>query len=111
MYERLLIARELLSNEGSIYLHCDWHRSQYMRCMLVEIFGVEQCHNVITWKRSHAQGNSGQIAAHFGRVVDTIFVYSKADKPNWNQQYTPYSKEIIERDYRYIDEVTGERYR
>ena len=111
MYERLIIIRELLADNGTIYLHCDWHQSAYLRCLLDELFGSANCHNVITWKRSHAQGNAGQGSEHFGIVTDTIFVYSKTEHPIWNQQYLPYSDEVIKRDYKYIDDKTGERYR
>lgn len=111
MYERLILMRELLSDVGSLYLHCDWHQSAHLRCVLDELFGPMNCHNVITWRRSHAQGNAGQGSKHFGIVTDTIFIYSKSGNPIWNQQYVPYSKEVIERDYKYIDEMTGERYR
>lgn len=111
MYERLILMRELLSDKGTIYLHCDWHQSSHLRCVLDELFGPINCHNIITWKRSHAQGNSGQGSEHFGIVTDTIFIYSKTDHPIWNQQYIEYSQETINRDYKYVDEKTGERYR
>lgn len=111
MYERLMIMWELLSDKGTLYLHCDWHQSQHLRCVLDELFGPMNCHNVITWKRSHAQGNAGQGSEHFGIVTDTIFLYSKTNTPIWHQQYIDYSRETIERDYKYIDEKTGERYR
>ena len=111
MYERLILMRELLSDVGTLYLHCDWHQSAHLRCVLDELFGPMNCHNVITWRRSHAQGNAGQGSKHFGIVTDTIFIYSKSGNPIWNQQYVPYSNEVIERDYKYIDEMTGERYR
>ena len=111
MYERLILMRELLSDSGTIYLHCDWHQSSHLRCVLDELFGPINCHNIITWKRSHAQGNSGQGSEHFGIVTDTIFIYSKTEHPIWNQQYVEYSQETIDRDYKYTDEATGERYR
>lgn len=111
IYERVIIIKELLSSKGTLYLHCDWHKSHYLRSVLDEVFGQDNCHNVITWKRSHAQGNAGQGSEHFGIVTDTIFVYSKTGKPIWNQQYIPYSDEIIQRDYKYVDEKTSERYR
>ena len=111
IYERVVVARELLTETGSLFLHCDWHKSHHIRCILDEVFGAENCHNVITWKRSHAQGNTGQGADHFGRVSDTIFIYSSTGDPIWNPQYRPYSQEVIDRDYKHIDEKTGERYR
>lgn len=110
MYERLILMRELLSDSGTIYLHCDWHQSSHLRCVLDELFGPINCHNIITWKRSHAQGNSGQGSEHFGIVTDTIFIYSKTEHPIWNQQYVEYSQETIDRDYKYTDEATGELY-
>ncbi len=111
MYERLILCRELLSDTGSIYLHCDWHQSSHLRCLLDEIFGPEHCVNTLTWKRSHAQGNSGQGTKNFGIVTDNIFVYTKTGNQTWHQQYRPYSKEVIRRDYKYIDSQTGEPYR
>src|SRR5690606_11946335 len=65
IYERVGLCRELLSNQGTIYLHCDWRRSHLIRAIMDEYFGAENCRNQISWKRSHAQGNSGQGAQHF----------------------------------------------
>ena len=47
MYERLILLRELLSNEGSIYLHCDWHKIHHLRFLLDEVFGEENFGNEI----------------------------------------------------------------
>lgn len=49
MYERLLIMRELLSDSGSIYVHCDWHKSSYLRMILDEVFGIDRFRNEIVW--------------------------------------------------------------
>ena len=49
MYERLVIMRELLSSTGTIYVHCDYHKSMYIRCILDEIFGFDCMKNEITW--------------------------------------------------------------
>jgi adenine-specific DNA-methyltransferase len=42
MYERLGIMRELLADDGSIYVHCDWHVNSYLRLVLDEIFGADR---------------------------------------------------------------------
>ncbi|WP_236035167.1 site-specific DNA-methyltransferase [Alkalihalobacterium elongatum] len=110
MYERILLMRELLTDDGTLYLHCDSHRMHYLRCILDEIFGYENCVNVITWQRSLAHGDTGQGAKHFGRVCDYIFIYSKTENHVFNPQYKAYSDEVIERDYKYFDE-NNERYR
>jgi len=41
MYERLLLLKELLFEDDSIYLHCDWHKNHLLRAIMDEIFGVE----------------------------------------------------------------------
>lgn len=103
MYERLILMRELLSEDGSLYLHCDHGRDYLIRTLMDEIFGPDCYHNIISWKRSHAQGNSGQGAKHYGRTTDSIIVYSKMGNPIWNFQFIPYSDEILARDYKYRD--------
>lgn len=40
-YERLILLKELLAINGSIYIHCDWHKGHYIRCILEEVFGAE----------------------------------------------------------------------
>ncbi|MGL6282829.1 MAG: DNA methyltransferase, partial [Microcoleaceae cyanobacterium] len=60
MYERLILIRELLADNGSIYLHCDWHKSPYIRCILDEIFGHENLVNEIVWKRYGSHNDVGQ---------------------------------------------------
>ncbi len=49
MYERLILCRELLAENGCIYLHCDWHMNHYLRCILDEIFGYGNCINEVVW--------------------------------------------------------------
>lgn len=44
MYERLILLRELLSDSGTIYLHCDWHKAGFLRCIMDEVFGPTQFH-------------------------------------------------------------------
>lgn len=99
MYERLVLLKELLSNEGTIYLHCDWHKSHHLRCLLDEVFGPERLLAEIAYKRRHAHGDAGTI----GTVHDTIFVYTKTQEHLWNPQYSPYSDEYVETYYRYKD--------
>ncbi len=76
MYERLILLRELLSEQGSIYLHCDWHKSHHLRFLLDEIFGEENFVNEIVW--GYAGGAIPKNA--YPRKHDTIFWYVKASK-------------------------------
>jgi len=45
MYERLVLMRELLAEDGSIYVHLDWHVGHYVKVMMDEIFGYENFRN------------------------------------------------------------------
>lgn len=49
MYERLILIKELLSDKGSIYLHCDFHKVHQLKCIMDEIFGQENFMNEIIW--------------------------------------------------------------
>lgn len=110
MAPRLVELHRVLKETGSIYLHCDSTASHYLKLLMDAIFGVAQFRNEIIWKRSHAHSDTKQGARHFGRVTDTILFYGKSQEPTWNQQYTPYDKEYVERDYRRVD-PNGRRYR
>lgn len=106
----LYLLKECLSPSGSIYIHLGKTVSNYVKVVADNIFGSDNFHNEITWKRSHAHGDTGQGATHFGRVTESIFLYSKGS-PIWNPAYTAYTPEILARDYKYTDEATGEKYR
>lgn len=84
MYERILLLRELLSDTGSIFLHCDDSRNFYLRCLLSEVFGEDNFHNEIIWKRSTATGLASK---RCGTLHDTIYWYSKTDQYYFEMQY------------------------
>jgi DNA modification methylase len=104
IYERLVLMRDLLAEDGSIYVHIGKTVSHYTRLILEEIFGTKNLINEITWKRSHAHGDTGQGAIHFGRVTETILRFSTNKNIINNPQYQPYTDEILNRDYKYSDE-------
>ena len=74
MYERLILIRELLSDTGSIYLHCDWHKAHHLRCLMDEVFGADNFINEIIWCY-YGPGSPGM--RQFNRKHDNIFWYSK----------------------------------
>lgn len=110
MYERLILIRELLSSNGSIYLHCDQRMGHYLQSLMDEVFGAENFRNEIIWKRSDAHGNIGQGTKHFGPIHDKILFYSKNNEITWNLQYTPLDEEYVKNFYRYTDD-DGRRYK
>jgi DNA modification methylase len=93
MYERLLMLRELLSDDGSLYLHCDWNRSHYLRLMMDEIFAADQCRNELVWKRTSARSDS----KFYNHIHDVLFFYSASDNAVFNEQFTPYDSDYVER--------------
>lgn len=91
MYERLILIRELLADDGSIYLHCDWHKNHYLRCVLDEIFGLTQFQNEIVW---HYSGWNKKLKSNFNQRWDSIIFYSKTNTPIFNSYSIPWeSKE------------------
>ena len=76
--------RELLSEQGSIYLHCDWHKTHHLRFLLDEVFGAENFRNEITWRRQIPRGR--KIEAKFMPYsADYLILYSKNEDAIWNQ--------------------------
>jgi len=111
IYERLILMRDLLAEDGSIYVHMGRNVAYRIRSVCDEVFGADNNSNEITWKRSHAHGDTGQGAVHFGRVTESVLIYRRGAKPIWNPQYADYTEEVINRDYKHIDPKTKERYR
>jgi len=112
MYERLILLRELLSESGSIYIHCDYHQNHYLRCVLDEVFGRENFLNEIVWKRAETvKGNSGQGSKYFGENTDTIFFYRRGNDHRFTPQFKPYTKEYIDAFYKYFEPDTNRQYR
>ncbi len=110
MAVRLIELHRALKSTGSLYLHCDPTASHYLKLLLDGIFESRNFQNEVIWKRSHAHNDGKQGAAHYGRITDSIFFYTRSEKATWNKQYTPYDQKYIDRDYRYVDE-NGRRYR
>jgi len=77
MYERLVLMRDLLAENGSIYVHLDWHVGHYVKVMMDEIFGYENFRNEIVWCYT-GPGSPGM--KQFNRKHDYILWYSKSNK-------------------------------
>ena len=109
MYERFVLLRELLSDNGSIYVHCDYHRSHQLRCLMDEVFGIGSAgadknapgfRAEVIWDKGFRGTESKNI---YQRTHDTIFWYSKSSDWIWNQQYEEYKDKKMGR-YNKIDE-------
>ena len=109
MMERLRACHKVLRKTGSIYLHCDWRASHYLKMVMDEIFGEKNFQNEIIW----AYKTQGASKKRFASKHDTIFFYTKSDKWKFNTQY---EKSIMMHKYGFkgsdfkIDPETGQQY-
>ncbi|MFC1546154.1 DNA methyltransferase [bacterium] len=85
IYERLKLMHGLLSEDGSIYVHCDWRVNNLLRLVLNEVFGENNFINEIIWRRKSAQAWSSD---RFGITNDTILFYGKSDERIFNPIYS-----------------------
>jgi adenine-specific DNA-methyltransferase len=77
---RFLEFKRILKNTGSIYIHCDWHLSHYLKVLLDEIFGYQNFKNDIIRQCTNAKNNS----KNWGKIYDNILFYTKSDNYTWN---------------------------
>lgn len=92
MMERLQECHRTLKHTGSIYLHCDWKASHYLKMMMDEIFTYDNFRNEIIWRMGHVSGfktqKNGWIRNH-----DTLLYYVKTKNFLFNKEYIKYTKE------------------
>ncbi|MEN4012557.1 MAG: site-specific DNA-methyltransferase [Bellilinea sp.] len=103
MYERLIIIRELLADDGAIYLHCDYRKMHQLRCLMDEVFGPENFLNSLVWMFS----TRSSIKSTWKRTHNDILLYKKDKDPifNWDNEMVlePLSENTIKK-YKYEDE-------
>jgi DNA modification methylase len=112
MYERLKLMHNLLAEDGSIYVHCDWRVNHLLRFVLDDVFGVNNFRNEIIW---HYQTYQGQVRNYFPRKHDIIFFYSKTNNTKFKLQKDDNPEQTIDftRWYQYLNEnneITGANY-
>lgn len=95
IYERLVLMRDLLSDDGSIYVHCDWRVNSMLRLVMDELFGSNNFINEIVW--CYKSGGAG--SRNFAKKHDTILAYSKTNEYKFNP--------TREKSYMGIDYSTG----
>ena len=107
MYERLVLIHQLLSEKGSIYLHCDYRQSHYLKCILDSIFGPNNFRNEITWRRQIPRGMK-VYAEYYAFSADYILIYSKnANHSVWNRQTKINKLTIEEAEKKYMRDEKG----
>ena len=95
MYERLILMRELLVDNGSIYLHCDPTMSHYLKLLMDEVFGEDKFRNEIAW----CYKSMSQATQWFPRKHDILLFYTKSNRWIFNTDdvRVAFSKESLGR--------------
>ena len=97
IYERLVLMRDLLADDGSIYVHCETRVNSLIRLAMDEVFGRDNLRSEITWMRTSSHNDA---SGRYGRVKDTIYFYGKSEQTKLNTLYTPYTDEYISAEWR-----------
>lgn len=104
--ERLILLKELLSENGSIYLHIDYKIGHYVKIIMDEVFGIENFKNDITRIKCNPKNFKRKA---YGNIKDLILFYSKSKDPIWNDPAEQFTKEDIDKLFKKIDS-NGRRY-
>jgi site-specific DNA-methyltransferase (adenine-specific)/adenine-specific DNA-methyltransferase len=102
IYERLILMRDLMHSEGSIYVHCDWRVNSYLRLVLDEVFGADFQLNQIVWRRSTPTGGKTK-SKMFPRDYDLIISFKKNEANIFNNTWLPYSQDYIDNFFTHKD--------
>ena len=108
IYERLILMRDLLAEDGCIYVHCDWRVNSLIRLGMDEVFGQRSFINEISWKRyaAHSLSVSG-----YDAITDTILLYAKnASAVTFNIQYGDASEGELSKRFPHKEKETGRIY-
>lgn len=93
IFDRLVLARDLLADSGSIFVHCDWHVSHLIRWIMDDVFGANCFRNNLTWNYR----KFGRAGSYYPRSHDDILFYVKSDKAFFKPQYVPPSESTLKR--------------
>ena len=106
IYERLVLMRDLLAEDGSIYVHCDWRVNSYIRMVLDEIFGSNYFLNELIWQRTGAHNDAGR----YGVVHDSLLFFSKSNRYTFNPIFVSHTDEHLQTRFNQIEEGTNRRF-
>lgn len=106
--ERLILLRELMAHDGSIYVHLDNTMAFAVKVLMDEIFGPRNFRNWITREKCNRKNYTRK---SYGNISDYILFYTKSQKYIWHRPVEEWTLEAIQREYPYVEEETGRRYK
>ncbi|MBU6254307.1 MAG: site-specific DNA-methyltransferase [Acidobacteria bacterium] len=104
--QRLIIIRELMADNGSIYFHIDYKIGHYVKIIMDEVFGIENFRNDITRIKCNPKNFSRK---GYGNIKDMILFYTKSEMFTWNEPREGRDLAEIDRLFNRVDE-SGRRY-
>ena len=106
--ERLILLRELLADDGSIYVHLDENMAFHIKLIMDEVFGLKNYRNWITRKKCNPKNYTRRT---FGNVCDFILFYTKSENYIWSRPLERWTPERVAKEYQYVEKSTGRRYK
>jgi DNA modification methylase len=107
-YETVVLLRELLTANGSIYVHLDWHMGHYAKVVLDEVLSAGNFRSEIIWQKIRS---SKAQSSRYGNVHDVLLFYSASQDPTFSPIRLQHSDSYLKSHYRYAEAKTGRRYR
>jgi len=106
--QRLIFLRELLSPDGSIYLHLDQKMAFPLKIIMDEVFGVDTFRNWITRKKCNPKNYTSRA---YGNVSDFVLFYTKSGRYVWNRPFREWTPERAAKEYQYVEQSSGRRFK
>lgn len=107
--KRLVLLKELMADDGSIYLHLDTKKIHYLKVIMDEAFGESRFSGEIVWKRTSAHSD----ADGYANIHDAFLFYTRSELKPFNPQYQPYTEDYVTERYKHIEKSgprKGKRY-
>lgn len=106
--ERLIFLRELLADDGSIYVHLDDNMAFHAKAIMDEVFGRTNFRSWITRKKCNPKNYTRKT---YGNVADYILFYTKSENYVWHRPVESWTEDRANKEYQYIEADTGRRYK
>ncbi len=106
--QRLILLRELLADDGSIYVHLDENMAFPVKILMDEIFGFKNFRNWITRKKCNPKNYTRK---QYGNISDYILFYTKSEDYVWNQSFEAWTDTTAKKEYQYVEVETGRIYK
>ncbi len=106
--QRLIWLRELMAEDGSVYVHLDENMAFHIKLIMDEVFGRRNFRNWITRKKCNPKNYTRKT---YGNISDFILFYTKSDTYVWNRPLEQWTEERALKEYEYIEKETGRRYK